>query len=1397
MSQVRNGSRRRGVILRRWAALAAAVAAVPSPAMGALAEWISGSPQGNWGDANNWTGQTVPGAADTAAFDIAGGTIDLGGAGTPRTIDTLQLATSGLGGATFNNGILRLKTLSQTGTDNFTFNAAVQSTGAGTWALSGGSLNLTSTANSLAGTTINVGAGSTIVPTGAGTVGGANALGGATLNLTGGTFTPAAGLTLTNGFLRDQVYFRNPNGSASGSALIEANNPGGIFAASGSAAAGYQYSLGGFTPNLIRNINVPVTYDNARVTNTGVDGNSGAFSTNAFVAANGSHNNILTLTYGKITVTNPGTYTFGTRSDDGSNLFIDLDGDGDFAGADQIVFNNKDQGYTNKTGSINLAAGSYHIAIGWYQGGCCDNNGVEARYGFGSGIDYNALTVINPSAPIAGTSFSGLVAGLSDYSTTPVNVTDNSTINGIVAASFGTVTVTDGKRLDVTGGAGITINSLKSNGNGVVTIGGGGLPSIVGTNGIDNSIKVLNKTGSGTLTIAAAQNYTGAINQDNGTIQLNGPMTAHGPIGLTGGTFNANAAVNQSATVTQSAGTYNATAANSLAGTMNVAGVLNLGNAAVGGGTINLKIGGALNINPGAGNTTTFAGTAVNADGASIRVQSGIANLSGANLVAAAAGTPFFNASFAGKIYDQISPDTIHTDINGFLANNTATNTANLTTTSNPNRLRFASDTEVGNFFGNTSVANNSGNGQWTAVFEGTFTPRVAGNHFFGVEINDDVSSIYVDLDRNGTFDQSEMITQQGCCDQRNGALANLTTANVPYKFLLANRDTGGGGSMSMTVAEPGGGRLFAAPGLAPGGGTIQVDVGTELRARTVNGFNSIQLSGSIGVPASAGRLTLGAGTVGAPLASATPVLNVSNQGAIDVGANHTFTVGTLNYTGAGTLTKAGAGTLKAGNTSLALNQTTLAVTGGVMDLRAATLGYTPGAVVSGLFETVVPGDFNEDPFAVNTTRVTNGTVQANSTTGWAEHTTTIYTGKVFVPASGRISFAESFDDAVLVKIDGAQVLRNTQWDNTTGSGALTLTPGYHDFEARFGQGTGGAGPSAQDGWTDATLGFGVDLTDPVDNNLGLNPGDPNPVQSEYTATVATLKPDGTNFLFTVQTGDSSATIATGSQLIINGMDAALPVVLGTGGSDTTGPGGTLTLFAKGVSTTQAMSALSISAGSAGTLEIQQNNVVSLSNLVVPSNSQFNKTGVGVLTIVGNNAGAAGKVVVQQGTLNGSGTLAGPIQVNAGANLAPGTSPGVLSTGSATLDAGANLQIELGGTTLGTQYDQLNVTGAVTLTGSNLVLSLINGFTPSAGQQFTIINNDAADAVAGTFAQPFVDLGGVRFNINYAGGTGNDVVLTASAVPEPTTVGLLGLGALGLLARRRRRQRATDLLVEA
>jgi hypothetical protein len=73
---------------------------------------------------------------------------------------------------------------------------------------------------------------------------------------------------------------------------------------------------------------------------------------------------------------------------------------------------------------------------------------------------------------------------------------------------------------------------------------------------------------------------------------------------------------------------------------------------------------------------------------------------------------------------------------------------------------------------------------------------------------------------------------------------------------------------------------------------------------------------------------------------------------------------------------------------------------------------------------------------------------------------------------------------------------------------------------------------------------------------------------------------------------------------------------------------------------------------------------------------------------------------------------------------------------------------------------------------------------------FTLINNDGTDAISGKFSNAstngsIITSGGFSFYVNYDGGTGNDLVLTA--VPEPSTwIGAaLTLGAIGFMQRRR------------
>ncbi|MEZ5413893.1 MAG: autotransporter-associated beta strand repeat-containing protein [Opitutaceae bacterium] len=160
-------------------------------------------------------------------------------------------------------------------------------------------------------------------------------------------------------------------------------------------------------------------------------------------------------------------------------------------------------------------------------------------------------------------------------------------------------------------------------------------------------------------------------------------------------------------------------------------------------------------------------------------------------------------------------------------------------------------------------------------------------------------------------------------------------------------------------------------------------------------------------------------------------------------------------------------------------------------------------------------------------------------------------------------------------------------------------------------------------------------------------------------------------------------------------------------------------------------------------------------------------------------------------TLGGSGTITGGLlTLGSGATLAPGSSPGTLTfTNGLTLDAGAILNFELG-----TASDLIAVTGG-TLTGPSagtvtLNLSDSGGFAAGTYTLFdytsaTVSDFDTTDFSLGT------SIAGYDYSFTLTG-TALQLIAATSAVPEPSTyAAILGLGALGLVAWRKRRAALT------
>jgi autotransporter-associated beta strand protein len=164
------------------------------------------------------------------------------------------------------------------------------------------------------------------------------------------------------------------------------------------------------------------------------------------------------------------------------------------------------------------------------------------------------------------------------------------------------------------------------------------------------------------------------------------------------------------------------------------------------------------------------------------------------------------------------------------------------------------------------------------------------------------------------------------------------------------------------------------------------------------------------------------------------------------------------------------------------------------------------------------------------------------------------------------------------------------------------------------------------------------------------------------------------------------------------------------------------------------------------------------------ANTYQGPTSVAAGTLIVNGSQSGSAVTIGAGaTLGGTGVV-GAI-TSTGGTLRPGapSTPGRLTTsGGLTLDASSTFAVSLNGTTAGQGYSQLQTAGPVSLGGATLNVSI--GFTPTGTPSFTVINNTGSAAVSGTFAGlaegATFTVSTQTLRISYAGGDGNDVVLT-------------------------------------
>jgi len=151
-----------------------------------------------------------------------------------------------------------------------------------------------------------------------------------------------------------------------------------------------------------------------------------------------------------------------------------------------------------------------------------------------------------------------------------------------------------------------------------------------------------------------------------------------------------------------------------------------------------------------------------------------------------------------------------------------------------------------------------------------------------------------------------------------------------------------------------------------------------------------------------------------------------------------------------------------------------------------------------------------------------------------------------------------------------------------------------------------------------------------------------------------------------------------------------------------------------------------------------------------------------------------GMVIYPFGDVSGNGVIVGSQRIVCYGLISPGASPGTLTIdGDVTMEGSATLSIELGGIAPG-EFDQLIVTGNAVVSGT-VNVSFVNGFSPTVGDAFPIIQSGSQDGTFNTVVMPPGYTGECACS-----GSGLSIVVT-SANPNIPAASAWGCIALVLL----------------
>jgi len=602
----------------------------------------------------------------------------------------------------------------------------------------------------------------------------------------------------------------------------------------------------------------------------------------------------------------------------------------------------------------------------------------------------------------------------------------------------------------------------------------------------------------------------------------------------------------------------------------------------------------------------------------------------------------------------------------------------------------------------------------------------------------------------------------------------------IPTGFTLTNFS---GTTFTGGTYVVGGTLQFPGANIATNSANITL---TGSTAKFLNSTTSGNALANFATNAAAGSFTINGG------ANFTTVGAFTNSGALTVGSGSTFTA-TGNYTNTGTSTVQAGGTFSekgtlSGGGTFTNGGTLEAASGNTMDLKnnVANTGGTilatgassqvllDGATISGGMLTTASGGAmvgensatldgttsavtlstgstlqvnNGQTLQVKGTIHNNGTINLNST-GTA--TGLLLTGNTTFASTGTLTLSNNASN-IISATASTDVLTNgdtIQGSGNIGNGLMGLV---NNNAIIANQSTPliinvSAAGFNNNGTLTVNTGDTLSITGAANSFLNFNNGTGTLTGGIYNVS-GTLQFPGANIV----NNAANITLTGASAKILNSATSTN----GLANFAANAPGGSFTI--NGGANFSTLGNYS----NAGALTIGSGSTLTVGGTgTTYTQTAGTTTDDGTLVLSGT-----GSLNLNGGGLFGTGKITGAVK-SSGA-VTPGnssTSTGILTeTGAYTQNAGGTLDISIGGTTAGTQYDQLNPSTASL--GGALNTNLINGFAPTVGQSFTIMNFTSR---TGTFASCDGKLGGTtcpingseHFNVTY---NGTSVVLTVAA----------------------------------